>query len=69
MNKILPLFCLVLATNAFAYVGPGVGISALGSLLALVAGLFLLLFGTVWYPIKRRLNKRPVKSATTEEGP
>jgi hypothetical protein len=42
---------------AGAYIGPGAGISALGSVLALIGGIFLAIAGFLWYPIKRLLAK------------
>jgi uncharacterized membrane protein YccC len=41
-----------------AYVGPGAGLSALGSLLALLAAVVVAIVGFLWYPIKRILSKR-----------
>lgn len=41
------------ATDALAYIGPGAGISAIGSLVALLATVALALVGFVWYPLKR----------------
>ncbi|MEO5330856.1 MAG: hypothetical protein H7839_02440 [Magnetococcus sp. YQC-5] len=38
-----------------AYIGPGAGISAFGSLLSLIAVLFLVVVGFFWYPIKKLL--------------
>jgi hypothetical protein len=43
---------------AFAYVGPGAGITIIGSALALLAGIALAIVGFVWYPIKRLLRSR-----------
>jgi hypothetical protein len=49
-----------------AYVGPGAGLSALGSLLALLAAIVVAIAGFLWYPIKRLLGRRrtsaPVES-------
>lgn len=42
----------------FAYVGPGAGITAIGSLLALLAGVLLAIVGFLWYPIKRFFRSR-----------
>lgn len=42
---------------AMAYIGPGAGLTAIGSFLALVAGILLAIVGFVWYPI-RRLRRR-----------
>ena len=41
-----------------AYLGPGGAISAVGALVAAVAGIFLALFGFVWYPVRRLLKSR-----------
>jgi hypothetical protein len=43
---------------ASAYIGPGAGISAIGSALALLAALGLAVVGFVWYPVKRLLKLR-----------
>ena len=55
--------CLI-SLPAIAYVGPGVGLSAIGSLLALIAALIIAVFGFLWYPFKRLMRKkqRPVKA-------
>ena len=49
-----------------AYIGPGAGLSAIGALLAIVAGLVIGVFGYVWYPIKRVLKNR---KTADEEAP
>ena len=51
-------FLVLCPEPALAYVGPGAGLSALGALLALVAGVIVGIFGFVWYPVKRLLRKR-----------
>ncbi len=43
---------------AFAYIGPGTGLSAIGAFLALVAGVIVTILGFFWYPIKRILGKK-----------
>ena len=50
-----------------AYLGPGAGLSALGSLLALIAAVFVAIFGFVWYPVKRLLKKKKKAGATSEQ--
>ena len=42
---------------SLAYIGPGTGVSAIGSLLALIAGIIVAIIGFVWYPIKRIMGK------------
>ncbi len=45
------------ATPAFAYLGPGVGLTAIGAFLALIVGVIVAFFGFIWYPVKRLLRK------------
>lgn len=44
------------ASPASAYVGPGAGLSAIGSALAFVGVILLMIVGLVWYPVKRLLR-------------
>lgn len=55
-------FALTLATSALllaepqtadAYIGPGAGISALGTAMALFFAILLAIVGFIWYPVKR----------------
>jgi hypothetical protein len=48
-----------------AYVGPGVGLSAIGTVLAFIGAVVLLIAGFLWYPIKRLLKRRPKPDADT----
>lgn len=49
---------LALASPAFAYVGPGAGLTAIGAALAFVGAILLAVVGFVWYPLKRLLLAR-----------
>lgn len=51
--------------EAEAYVGPGAGLSAIGSLLALVAAIVLGIVGFVWYPVKRLMRRRKALASGT----
>ncbi len=48
---------IALPTSVFAYIGPGTGISAIGSFLALIAAICAAILGFIWYPLKRILKK------------
>ena len=63
------LLCVVAAMPAAAYVGPGAGLSALGSLLALLAAVVVTIVGFIWYPIKRILGKRRVPTEPDGDPP
>jgi uncharacterized membrane protein len=55
------LFCPVIA---FAYVGPGAGITMLGSLWGLIIAVIFVLFGLVFLPVKLLRNKLRKKKET-----
>lgn len=58
----------VLPQSALAYIGPGAGVSAIGTVIALVGAVLLAILGFVWYPIKRLRNKpKKNKEEETEE--
>ena len=54
-------------TPAFAYLGPGGGLTAIGALLALIVGMIVAFFGFIWYPVKRFLRKGKSASVTASE--
>lgn len=56
----------LMADPAFAYMGPGAGLTFIGSLVALVSAVFAGIFGFIWFPIKRLLKAR--KKAAESEG-
>ena len=61
MNRIATLVALALpivaASPAMAYVGPGAGLSAIGSVLAFLGVIFLMILGFFWYPVKRIIGR------------
>ena len=52
-----------------AYVGPGVGLSAIGSVLTFIGAIFLLIAGFLWYPIKRLISQKSAKNIEGGENP
>ena len=59
--------CVLLApTSAAAYVGPGAGISVIGTAIAFVGALVFAILGFVWYPLKRLVAA--FKGKTSREG-
>jgi hypothetical protein len=61
-NLLWVIFFLVLPVLSHAYVGPGLGLSAIGSILAFIGAIFLLIIGSLWYPIKRLLKGKLFES-------
>ena len=54
----LILILFLSADPAYAYMGPGAGLAFIGSLIALIASVFVGLLGLVWYPVKRLIRMR-----------
>lgn len=50
-------FILLLPEVAHAYGGPGTIISGIGALIGVVAAVGATLFGFVWFPLKRLIQK------------
>ena len=60
--KIEIVFILCLPVNfAWSYVGPGTGLTAVGTALGLIVAVLLLLIGFVWFPLKKILGKKKEK--------
>ena len=60
--SLLTALFLAAPQTAFAYVGPGAGLAAIGSVLALVGAIVLAIVGFLWYPIKRWRRSRAEKA-------
>ena len=50
-------------STALAYVGPGAGLSVVGSVLAVIVAILAAVLGFLWYPMKRLLRKRRERQA------
>ena len=48
--------------NFFLYIGPGMGGGLIAVVLGIIAAFFLGLWGILYYPIKRLLNKKNKKN-------
>ena len=57
--SLLAAVAVLLATSqsAMAYIGPGAGLAAIGTVVALLGAVALALVGFVWYPLKRARAK------------
>lgn len=59
---VLAITTTMLPVTAYAYIGPGAGLSAIGSFLALIGAILLAILGFIWFPIKRLIKKFKNKS-------
>lgn len=76
VNKILlTSYLFALPSLSQAYIGPGAGLTAIGSIIAFVAAILLMAVGFLWYPIKRFIKGKrddsnqdePLTESTTEK--
>jgi len=61
MNKIFNLTFIVLifyTKNALGYVGPGLGLGFIASILGLLLSFIILIFAFLWFPIKKLFKKK-----------
>jgi len=72
MKKCIALIILMVTlsapTAAFAYVGPGAGLSLLGALWALLAAVATAIFFVVAWPIRKMMRNRRRKLVAQEAG-
>jgi Na+-driven multidrug efflux pump len=61
------LILVILETPAFAYLGPGLGMGALGVAFGILGSIFFGFVAVIWYPIKRLL--RSVRRNNKESDP
>jgi hypothetical protein len=66
---LLPTLAAIAALGpsvAHAYIGPGAGLTAIGTVLALLAAVLFAVVGFLWYPIKRLLKRSSAKAPAAE---
>jgi hypothetical protein len=53
--------------NAFGYIGPGAGLSVIGTVIAFLGAILLAFVGFLWYPIKRLRAGRKNRAASAQK--
>ena len=67
MLKLNLFIIFILFPNmSYAYLGPGMGGGFIAATLGIIIAIFAMLFGILWFPIKRFFNK---KKKDQEESP
>ena len=56
----------LLATEAYAYVGPGLGLGAIGAFFGIIFAVILGIIGLIWYPLKKLFKKYKAKKQKNE---
>lgn len=62
---LLLMLAFTIPNTASAYIGPGAGLSAIGTIIAVIGALILAVVGFIWYPVKRLLKARKQPNKTT----
>jgi hypothetical protein len=57
------ILLLIMPVYVYGYIGPGTGLSAIGSVLALISVILLYAISFLWYPIKRLIRNRKAGSS------
>ena len=65
--KLALLFIFLTPINAFAYVGPGLGLGAVGAIFGVIFTIILAIIGVFWYPLKRMYKKKKLDHEESEE--
>jgi hypothetical protein len=60
---LLVMAVLALPASAEAYIGPGAGITAIGTVIAFIGAIVFAIVGFVWYPLKRLIRAMRQKTA------
>ena len=48
-------------TSSYGYLGPGIGGGALAATLGFIIAILAAVFGLIWFPIKKFINKKKIK--------
>lgn len=71
--RVIVCLLFLFPLNAYAYLGPGLGVGTIGAILGVLGSILLAIFAVLYYPIKRLFKKikKPQnkdKSVVTEKG-
>ena len=69
MRVLLALVLSLISTSALAYIGPGAGVSFLGSIWALLVGIVLAIGAVLFWPIRylfRRMRRGKSRPSETQ---
>lgn len=69
LKLLVILIFLVTSTTAVAYIGPGAGISVLGSLLGILGTIVVAIGAILFWPIRKMLKRRKAASSGETSSP
>ena len=68
MHKLILVILLLYPNYCFAYLGPGMGGGLIAATVGIVIALFALIFGIVWFPLKRFFKNYKDKKNNKDKG-
>ena len=68
INRLVFAALLLYPVMASAYVGPGAGLGAIGTVLALIGAVLLGIVGFIWYPVKKLIGGKKSSKQQKESG-
>ena len=60
------LYCFLIPTSAYAYIGPGLGAGAIAAIIGIFGAILLTVISIVYFPIKRLLKHKRKKKIDDE---
>lgn len=66
IKPVLLVTLLAISGQALAYIGPGAGISVVGSLLSILATFFVAIGAILFWPIRKMLKRRKARREAQE---
>ncbi len=64
---IILLFLVIFEVPSYSYLGPGLGGGIIAATLGIILAIFAAIFGIIWFPLKRYLNKKKEKKASASK--
>ncbi len=58
MRELIFLIFILFPNISYAYLGPGMGGGFIAATIGIIIAIFAILFGILWFPIKRFFNKK-----------
>ena len=66
LKTVLSLLALLISSPAIAYIGPGAGISVLGSLLGIIVTIVVAIGAIIMWPLRKLLKKKRANATETD---
>ena len=64
---IILLFLVIFEVPSYSYLGPGLGGGVIAATLGIIVAIFAAIFGIIWFPLKRYLNKKKEKKESASK--